>query len=674
MSETKPNVPLETGERTAIPEVKFTDTELSAIHEDRHVLQMMADLKTQSVEEIDGMNALEYYDSNRKKDLSYIPPKKNRNDVRIVTGTTREKSSTLLSTLLNLNAEPDVTAFDQDDMVVQDAGNDMGDLIKKTRQVELWERQRPIVYREMIHQGDVFLEDTFIEEYQPQSFDSLDFNPAMDDFNEYKVEERLRRVNRMCKIRMHKQPTVLVSDPTIEYIDEQDIVAIGRKISRQHAYSIYGQWQRFKFVPYDTQNISGNASLASLISETGAYNAWTVFNTDKMEVSELKTFNVRTNRYQIYLNGVPQLPHNYQLTRLRPSGNHPLIQGKLEPISGYWLSKGIPAKTKVDQEVIDEITRLMIDGIRQSRKPPLGTTGKKVYSQNIFDPGAITTDIKEGTFHQLIPAQSLGINAAEFSFYNLIKESINEKTVNEVYSGSGDGGVDTLGQAEIMQEQQMMKLGSSLDAVMNLERSMSWARIETILYHVMTPKFQTEVLDEEDNKSLENFYETLSLETTVEDGKNGVKVFKFTDKPFPTINEQVKEEEELSEKQGRPVRISYVNPEQLRKARYKYYIIISPTPKNSDKIAVLMFVQNIKTAMEIFGPDSLNLEYLKQRYAVMINEDYSKMFQEMDIMTMMEKGMTGGLSAPTDNAADGGGQKVQLPTNAQRQPVRPVVK
>ena len=646
MSKKSSEIPKESGEKSEVPEFKFTDNEKAAIEEDSQLLSQMAEMKRTGFDELDGMDATQYYTSNHKKDLSYIPPKKNKGDIRIVTGTTREKGTTLLSTMLNLNAEPDVTAFDKDDLIVADAGNDMGDLIKKTRQVELWERQRPIIYREMIAQGDVFLEDTFVEEYQPQSFGKLDCNPIHDEPDELVIEERLRRLNRLCKVRMHKQPNVYVSDPHEEYIDRQDVVALGRVISRQHAASLYSQWKRWGFVPYTVTELQGSSM--NVFGDQDTYNPWTILKTNRNQVSELKTFNVRTNRHQIYLNGIPMLPCNYQLTRRNVSGNHPLIQGKLEPISGFWLGKGVPAKTKVEQEVLDELTGLMVGGVRQSRKPPLGTTSKKVYSGNIFDPGRVTQDIKEGTFHHLLPANSIGPNPAEFSFYNLIKESINEKTTNEVYGGGDQKGIDTLGQAQMMQEQQLVKLGSALDAVTNLERSMAWARIETIMSDMLSPKYALPELDEGDKQTMRNVYEQMSVETTVENGKDGIKLFKFSDKEFPTITDQAEEEDKLSKQQGKPVRITYINPDMLRKARYKWYITVNPTPKSTDRVSVMMFINNIKTAVELFGPESLNLDYLKQRYATMINEDYSKMFQEMDVLSMMKLGMS---KAPGGGAA-----------------------
>jgi len=49
--------------------------------------------------------------------MSYIPPKKNKDDKRIVTGITREKDSTLLSSLLAYNFKADITAYDDTEMI-----------------------------------------------------------------------------------------------------------------------------------------------------------------------------------------------------------------------------------------------------------------------------------------------------------------------------------------------------------------------------------------------------------------------------------------------------------------------------------------------------------------------------------------------------------------------------
>ena len=62
-----------------------------------------------------GENMLDWHEKNAKAANAYIPPKKNKTDTRIVTGTTQEKGITLLSALLNYNLEPNISAFDKTD-------------------------------------------------------------------------------------------------------------------------------------------------------------------------------------------------------------------------------------------------------------------------------------------------------------------------------------------------------------------------------------------------------------------------------------------------------------------------------------------------------------------------------------------------------------------------------
>jgi hypothetical protein len=110
-------------------------------------------------QELDGMTYLEYYDNNRRKDLAYIPPKNNRNDIRLSSGVTREKDTSLVSTILNLDLVPDIKAFDKDNHFINELGENMGDLVKKSRELEDWDLYRSKIYRELFAQGDVFIQE-----------------------------------------------------------------------------------------------------------------------------------------------------------------------------------------------------------------------------------------------------------------------------------------------------------------------------------------------------------------------------------------------------------------------------------------------------------------------------------------------------------------------------------
>lgn len=639
----------EVDQQKETPKLKFSEKEKVAYDADMQTMCDMREAFNEPRVELDGMNRAQYYEDNRKKDLSYIPPKKNKQEMRVVTGTTREKDTTLLATLTNLNTQPDITAFDDEDMIVAELGDNMGDLVKKSREIENWDKKRPIIIREMISQGDVFVEETYVEEFRNVPLERLEWNPLKDGVSELSFKERLKKIHSGCAVRMVKGNMMYLGDMSVEYVEDQDVVAVCTIISRRVVESRYSQWERWDYVPDKIETIE-----ADFQNNSGIYaKTWAMFQTKPGWVSEVKLYRKSQNRFQIYLNGTPMLPCNYPLTALYPDGELPFAQGKLEPISGFAISKSQPSKVKVDQAIIDEVSTLMVEGMRQTRKPPMGVKGDKVYGNNIFLAGTMTNDVKANTFHSIIPETLLGLRPSEFSFYQMIKESINEKTTNEVYAGEGQEGVDTLGQAEIMQQQQMLRLGAAVDGLVNLERRLVWLRISNIINNWTLPLDTSFNSTEEGILEETRKYRKLSVETTLDEGQQGTKVFRFQDKNLPTADSIYDEEEELTKTQGRAVRVAYMNPEILRAMKYIWFIMINPTARNNDKLAQLLFVQNVKQAIEIFGPQSLNLEYLKQRYAIVIGEDYTKFFKQMDIMSMLQMGLEGSIGS--DEEAAGGG-------------------
>lgn len=614
-----------------VPEVKYSPEEIKHRSQLIRELCSMRDARDQNHPELDGMTYVQYYESNKKKDLSFIPPKKNKQDIRIVTGTTREKDSTLLSTLLNMNLVPDITAFDEDDIVLAEYGDSMSDLVKKSREIEDWQTTRPIVYREMIAQGDVFVQELYIDKFAPVQLEQISWSPNEDTIDAFKLKERVQKVFSGAVARMINGKKVYLGNIRVENMKDQDQVAVANVLSRGKAESIYGKWDRWKNVPKKITNTE------AFTDDGTTYKDWNLTEVqDQDKVMEIFIFDESRNRFMIMLNGVMMLPINYPLTAINPSGKIPISQGKLDPISDFAYSKSQPSKVKVDQAVLDEATSLMIQGFRQMRKPPMGTAAKTVHGQNIFAPGKITTNLGKGALYPI--HEGLGLTNAEFSFYKMFKDSINEKTTNETYAGDAQQGDPTATQIETEKQQQVLKLGTSMDAVVNLERSMTWHRIQTLLSRWTEPVDElTELRDGVKEKVKK--YRNLTVQTNLENGQEGIKMFRFSTDEYPKESEQHEEEEKLAKKYRQPVRVVYLDPEIARKMKCIWFIIVNPTPKSNDKLSQLLFVQNITTAIKIFGPEAMNLEYLKQRYATLINEDYSKLFKKMDIMTMLQQGL-----------------------------------
>ncbi|MBU6390537.1 hypothetical protein KGQ31_03250, partial [Patescibacteria group bacterium] len=429
------------GEQAPIPEIKLTPDEMKYRNELIKRLILARDQRDRYHPELDNMTYIEYYESNRRKDLSYLPPKTNKQDVRIVTGTTREKDTTILTALLNMNLEPEITAFDPDDMVVSELGDNMTDLVKKSLEIEDWYKQRATIYREMISQGDVFVEELHVEDFRHVPVENLDWNPNDPEKNPiagFSFKERLTKVFDGCKRRMVNGKKIYLGNIRCPFIEDQSLAAVLNVIPRTQAESIYGQWERWKYVPR-TINV-----LTAWYDDGITYKDWNLITlNDHDKVAEIKVYLPHENRFMILLNGIPMLPINYPLTAISPTGEIPLSQGKNEPISDFAYSKSQPSKTKIDQEVLDEVTKLMVEKFRQMVKPPMGSKGKKVYSSSVFLAGKITYDIGEGDLFPMLPAGAAGITAPEFQFYNIIKKSIEDKTASAQMSGDQSPGDQT---------------------------------------------------------------------------------------------------------------------------------------------------------------------------------------------------------------------------------------
>ena len=342
------------------------------------------------------------------------------------------------------------------------------------------------------------------------------------------------------------------------------------------------------------------------------------------------------------------LPCDYPLSLISPDGEYTIRHAGLERINGCAYSKGQPAKTKVDQAVHDTFLRLMILRVEQAGAPPMGYRGKKVLSSDFYTPGKINNNLKEGDLFPILPP-STGLGQADFSMYQLIKQMMEDKTINATFSGEAPDKQVTLGQLQQEKQQQLIKLGINFDAVRNLEKTLVWARIGNIIMNYAKPT-DTKVVDRSpDEKVLEDVYRTFSVETTLENGQAGIKQFEFTDKPFPAIREQQKEEEQLSNYYGKPVRKVYFNgPAFITLLKYRWIVNIVATEADSDDIERQAFVNNIREAKEIFGPDAVNDAYAKEKFAIKIGEDPTKFFipQEQIEQARMQAGQVDATGRP----------------------------
>jgi hypothetical protein len=564
--------------------------------------------------EFNDMDYRNYYDSNLRAANSYIPPKKNQEDTRVVTGTTEEKGNTLLSAILNYNLEPNVIAFDKNDMEVDELGRTMQDLIKKSREIDEYDVKRMLIYKELLDQGTCFVEEQWVDERRIEK--------KLKDINWYdgiqvaKIDWTEKEVKGFCgaQARLIAGDKVYLGNIKEFEIKKQPFLFTVDIMSYSEAEAIYKNWDRFEFVP--------KKIVRSEPHDNSTYRDWTLEAQEENFVEVIKYQDRFNNEFMIMLNGVMMLPIKFPLEAVSPSGSYTIAKGDVYPISNFFAySKSIPAKTKVDQEVLDEMMKLIILKTRKSYKPSLANNTGKVLSRRIFNPGNIENQINPDQLKEI--GNNNGVTQSEFSAFEFIKRIVDEKSVSPAFMGDQTSGRQTATEILELKKQQMMKLGLVIYGIISLERQLSWLRTYNILQN-WTKAQDTKI--SEITGEMEDIFKTVTVDTELEDTQQGKKIIQFSPDAANYTPDQIMEEEnQLSQTMRQPVRKVYVHPD-VSKMKYFWYITISPTEKDTSDLQRILFKQDVADGMQLFGPQTLNFPYLMKRFAVLSKQDPEKFF------------------------------------------------
>ena len=611
-------------------------------------------------EEFDDDNYLTVYEDDAKAANSYLRPKMNEEDTRIVTGTTKQKVQTLLSTVLNLNLESSLIAFDKYNKIIDDIGETMEDFVEKSREMEDYETQRVLIYKEAFDHGTAFTEEQY---YSSSSLNKklkdTDFSDGV-DFSKLEWDEELEKNNPECRTRLLSGPNVYLGNIREFFIKNQPYVFTVDHIGWSEAEKIYSKWDRWKYVSKYDNDILGLEGSSNV-----PYSNWTLEELKKGMVEVIKYQDKWTNEYQIFLNGVMMLPVGFPLTVISPSGDFSIAKLDVNPISNFFAySKSIPSDTKVSQEVMDEFLRLAILKTEQSFTPPMANNTNKILSKKNLLPGVFTRDINTDQVKPLI--ESNGVTASEFGMIGFIKEMVDEMSIDPTFSGEDTGKI-TATEYQGRMQQQMKKLGYSLLGVLNFEKQLTWLRIYNIIQNWTKP-IDNKV--DEVRNTLVDVYRSVEKDTE-EDGKNVRKIIEFSPEKSMLDDYQVMAEEKMIS-QGRyagkkDIRKIYIDPGMLKNLKAYWFITVTPTEKESDELNKVLFIQNIKDAMGLFGMELLNMEYIRDRFASVIGENPDKFFMQQPVNQLQAPQMgqnapQGGMGGQVSKQVAQGVQKPQTPS------------
>lgn len=576
-------------------------------------------------DEFNGLNYTNRYITNFKAGLSYQEPRKNESETSIVTGTTREKKLAVINAVLNLVFETTFRAIDEDNIEDQELGESFTDLVFQANKMELWDEKKIFVYSELADQGDVFVEDMWLDETRLEKAKVKISDVTEEVFKNFDPKKGLEKiVYSGPRRRVIPGPQVFLGNVREADVRQQPYVCTRYVISYEETKGIYGHLPRFKNVPRQLQ-------FSNPVYEQSFGLNWRLLSVAKNFVEVIICQDRPNDEFQIFLNGVMMLPACFPMPW--GHGEYSITQGHLEPISAFFAySKSIPDKTKLDQEVIDEMLRLMVLKNQKSYAAPIANYSANILTKDMFLPGKIINGLEKGEVEVLGGNPNLySVQPAEFQMFQLMKSEIDSKSVSPILSGQGLPGKVSATQYASMVQQAKVQLGVMIFGFMNLHLRLDYLRLQILLDNYTQ---QTREKVNEVNQRLEKIFSTISVSgRQIGDRGVGTKHIQFTETPKTGPELYDMEEGITRDKTGKPIsknppkevtKYTQIKPSTLRAMRYKWYCDVKVNEKDTSLAAKISFEDRLVKAAQLFGVQSINWEWAKQEWGVKndINPDY----------------------------------------------------
>ena len=553
------------------------------------------------------------YLDNQQKAINYAPPRDPEGDRQISVGIVHEKIIGFCALFLKYIFKRYIKCYDKDGNIIPGLGTIYDLAIEHSYCLETFKKKIGLIYWELFSQGDVFvLEDfdvrtiptTVVKNEAGDVVDSSNMDYTYENLEKLKFEDgpepkqTRRAISRILDGRM-----IILGNPEINELQDQDVNTVEEKITRAQAEQIYGTLSRWAQVPKQATEIVNMANGLTL----------KLFGSDRLsdpskEVIVHRRFHKTKNRMNIFINGVMMLPRNTPMSVFYPRLNYPITQFTSERITGSAYSRSVPAKTKFNADFIDWVLTKLADKFEQGVEPALFTQGKFTLTRKIFRGGQITHGIDSSNIKKVDP-DNKGVTSSEFGFFEMLKSIIESQTLSPTTTGQGGSG-DTATEVTLAQNQQVEKLAFLLDAIVAGWTDMALRRAETIESKYTTKVKETIV----DGKTI-NVYTDFTVNmggmehvVTFDDevGTEGYPAQEVQDKLFKKSFDKKKE--------GNPTQYYRANPRLLREEQSYIEIEVKAERVKDSQLQLMQMWDEFGKLKELFpnvNQEELQSEYLK---------------------------------------------------------------
>lgn len=340
-------------------------------------------------------------------------------------------------------------------------------------------------------------------------------------------------------------------------IQKQRFLVKTKWIDYKEAKQKYGDHENFKSVVIDSitvfdektqcfYDVRTDESKGYLVNETTYYNR-----TEDLELT--------------FINGI--LVCDTEACLKRDDKLYPFSKSGYEPLNNgqFFYYKSAANKLGSDQELVDTLYNMILDGAFLAIMPPMALYGSEEVNSSVMIPGVVTSFRDPNTkLESIAPRSDL---RAGLETISMVERSMAESSQDSLQAGVGAGGSRTAREVMLLEKNAQVALGLFGKMTMFLVEDFGKLLVGDILQH-MTVMQVSGILGE-------NKYRTFLLNDKQVDGKKVTKKIQFTDEYIG--RDEIPEEEleqkkwDLMEEEGYDgdVRIALVNPDEFRKAKYR---------------------------------------------------------------------------------------------------------
>lgn len=605
--------------------------------------------------EFNNKSYIQVYDEDEKISNTYLPARKNDDDVIVSAGTVESKLDALLSNIANLNIEGDLFAYDKDNNSLDELAQALQDTIAQTEEHdgndEGGDEEKKILrQRELLKHGTVFVQEEWLRLFETKKVLSQDYAGEFKDFDKWTTALELA-FEGPSRTLLHA-PNVYLGNITEYFMSKQPYIFAILYQSYDVAKGRFGKFENWKYVQ------AGAIAQQSPVMQQSIFdNKWRLTDVKKDMVEIIMYQDQTRDEFQIIINGVLMMPLGFPLSAVSPGGKYNITKQILRPYNAnfaYGKSFVSFGSVKELAAVLDEMIRLSVLKTRKSYTPPYINTSGKVISSRVLSAGRISMGIPPNAL-QPIGQEGQGVTAGEFNMLNHFSELIDKATVSNQFAGQlGKSGVTA---TEVLQVQQQAKLALGLIIISCalLEKKLAYLRLYNILANWYEPTNSKFVQIDGARKEV-NTYRTTVRRGSVPGQGNGIRQTIPISGPVPSPEMVRKLELTESKRQGFPISKTFISVEGLEGADIRWHFVVNPREKESSAFFKLLFREELTDILTLMQLGSHpNVDGLEDKFSRVYNETRSKIFTTGQVTpdlagvgragTLQQKGDVGSMMA-----------------------------